>query len=123
MAGAVETATRFNDRINARDLSGLVALMTEDHTFVDSEGATVAGRESCRDAWQGFFTSFPDYRNVFVTMTADEVDEVVTIVGRSECSVPVLAGPALWRARIRDGLVAEWRVYGDTRPNRTALGV
>jgi len=29
---------RFNERINARDLEGLVAMMTEDHFFVDSEG-------------------------------------------------------------------------------------
>jgi ketosteroid isomerase-like protein len=123
MAGAVWTATKFNDHINARDLPRLVALMTDDHTFVDSGGATVAGRDACRDAWQGFFTSFPDYRNVFATMTPDAADEVVTIVGRSECSVPVLAGPALWRARVCDGLVAEWRVYEDTPSNREALGV
>ena len=29
---------RFNERINARDLEGLVGMMTEDHFFVDSEG-------------------------------------------------------------------------------------
>jgi ketosteroid isomerase-like protein len=123
MADAVRTATSFNDRINARHLSGLVALMTEDHTFVDSGGASVAGQDRCRAAWQGFFASFPDYRNVFEAMTADGADEVVTIVGRSECSVPELAGPALWRARIRDGRVAEWRVYEDTPANRLALGL
>jgi ketosteroid isomerase-like protein len=121
MADAVRTVTRFNDQINARDLPRLVALMTDDHAFVDDAGTTVAGRDACRDAWQGFFTSFPDYRNIFTTMTADAADEVVTIVGRSECSVPELAGPALWRARVRDGQVAEWRVYVDTPANRTAL--
>jgi ketosteroid isomerase-like protein len=123
MADAVRTATRFNDHINARDLPRLVALMTDDHTFVDGGGATVAGRDACREAWQGFFASFPDYRNIFTTMTPDAADEVVTIVGRSECSVPALAGPALWRASVRDGLVAEWRVYADTPASRAALGI
>jgi hypothetical protein len=47
----------------------------------------------------------------------------VTIVGRSECSVDVLAGPALWTARVRDGLVARWQVYQDSPQNRTMLGL
>jgi ketosteroid isomerase-like protein len=122
MAGAVSTASEFNARINARDLPGLVALMSEDHTFVDSEGAAVVGKSACREAWQGFFASFPDYRNVFAAMTADEADEVVTIVGRSECSVPALAGPALWVAGVRDGLVTRWQVYEDSPENRAFLG-
>jgi hypothetical protein len=69
---------------------------------------------SARRAWPGFIAAFPDYRNVFVTMTADEADELATIAGRSECSVPALAGPALWTAMVPDGLVAAWRVYQDT---------
>jgi ketosteroid isomerase-like protein len=123
MNGAVSTVSRFNARINARDLVGLVALMSHDHTFVDSAGAAVVGRDACREAWQGFFAAFPDYRNVFAAMTADEADEVVTIVGRSECSVPALAGPALWTARVRDGLVARWQVYEDSPRNRAFLGI
>ena len=56
-------------------------------------------------------------------MTADEADEVVTIVGRSECSLPALAGPALWIARVRDGLVSRWQVYEDSPANRALLGI
>ena len=29
---------RFNERINARDLEGLVGMMTDDHFFIDSKG-------------------------------------------------------------------------------------
>jgi ketosteroid isomerase-like protein len=119
----VSIASRFNECINARDLPGLVALMSDDHTFVDSQGETVVSRAACRAAWQGFFGAFPDYRNVFDTMTADEADEVVTIVGRSECSEPALAGPALWTALVRHGLVAIWRVYEESPDNRRALGL
>src|SRR5262249_32891113 len=114
---AVSTASRFNACINARDLPGVVALMTEDHSFADSEGTAVVGQDACREAWRGFFGAFPDYRNVFEVMIADEAGETVTIVGRSECSVPLLAGPALWTARVRDGLVARWQVYQDSPEN------
>jgi ketosteroid isomerase-like protein len=29
---------RFNEKINQRDLEGLVELMTDDHTFIDNSG-------------------------------------------------------------------------------------
>ena len=47
------------------DLDALTALMTDDHRFVDSEGATVDAKTECVEAWRGFFAAFPDYRNVF----------------------------------------------------------
>jgi ketosteroid isomerase-like protein len=114
-------AVSFNDRINARDVEGLAALMTDGHTFVDSEGARVAGRPACLDAWRGFFQQFPDYRNVFASVEAQ--GDVVTIIGHSECTVPELAGPALWTARVRDGKVAEWRVHDDSPATRERLGL
>jgi ketosteroid isomerase-like protein len=111
-SAAAAVALRFNDCINARDLAGLAALMTDDHTFVDAEGARVEGKPACVDAWRGFFAAFPDYRNVFATtLTAGDA---VEITGRSECSVPELEGPARWSARIRDAKVAQWRVSAAT---------
>ena len=101
-------ALRFNDRINARDLDGLSALMTDDHTFVDPADERVEGKQACVDAWRGFFAAFPDYRNVFTGTSTD--GDAVEITGYSECSVPELAGPARWTALVRDGKVARWRV-------------
>ncbi|UUU40000.1 nuclear transport factor 2 family protein [Streptomyces sp. NBC_00162] len=112
---------RFNDCINGRDVEGLARLMSDDHTFIDSEGGVVSGKQECLDAWRGFFESFPGYRNVFDSLTARE--DVVTVVGHSVCSEPSLAGPALWTARIRNGEVAEWRVYEDTPQVREQLAV
>lgn len=31
-------ALRFNEKINERNLEGLVELMTDDHTFIDNSG-------------------------------------------------------------------------------------
>jgi hypothetical protein len=36
-------AAEFNEAINRRDLGALADLMTEDHTFVDSDGNVFAG--------------------------------------------------------------------------------
>jgi hypothetical protein len=95
--------------------------MPDDHTFVDTEGGVVSGKGECLAAWRGFFAAFPDYRNVFASLSAD--GDTVTIVGRSECSEPSLHGPALWTATVRDGKVAQWRVYADTFENRRRLAL
>ncbi|MFG2297981.1 nuclear transport factor 2 family protein [Streptomyces sp. NPDC048603] len=102
---------RFNALITARDLTGLGALMSEDHTFVDPAGTVVSGRRACLEAWRGFFAAFPGYRNVFESVTADH--EVVSAAGHSECSDPRLAGPARWAATVHEGKVTRWHVYGD----------
>ena len=103
-AQSISVVTRFNACINGRDLDGLARLMTDDHTFIDAAEGVVAGKPECVAAWRGFFEAFPDYRNVFTTLTVR--DDVVAIVGHSLCSELSLAGPALWAAIIRDGRVA-----------------
>jgi len=120
-ADPASIAVLFNHCINGRNIEALTHLMTDDHTFIDTEGNAVSGRQACRAAWQGFFEAFPDYSNVFDAVTA--ADTMVTIVGHSLCSVPALVGPALWTATIRDDRVARWCVYSDTPGNRNALGL
>ena len=109
---AEATAIAFNDAINARDVGRLTPLMTEGHRFIDSAGEVVAGRRACAEAWRGFFSAFPDYRNVFRSVGSTGAG-VVEIVGHSECSVATLAGPARWRAVVVDGLIDEWQVFVD----------
>jgi ketosteroid isomerase-like protein len=109
---------RFNERINARDLEGLVGMMTGDHFFVDNEGERHEGME---EGWREFFSTYPDYRNVFTRVQVE--GDFVAIAGHSRCSYGPLDGPALWSARVRDGLVSEWRVYKDSPENRRSLGL
>jgi ketosteroid isomerase-like protein len=104
-----------------RDVDGLARSMTDDHTFVDGVGARVNGKQRCLAAWRGFFDAYPDYRNEFESMLAS--GDMVAVAGRSACSEAALDGPALWTARIRDGLVCEWRVYEDTPETRTRIGL
>jgi ketosteroid isomerase-like protein len=112
-------AVRFNDGINGQDLDALAALMTDDHTFVDSGGGAIAGKDDCLAAWRGFFAAFPDYRNVFAGITAH--GDLVTIVGHSVCSAPELAGPAIWTVTTSGTRVSRWQVHDDTPEVRRRL--
>jgi ketosteroid isomerase-like protein len=117
----ISIALKFNERINARDLTGLGEMMTEDHVFIDIPGEVHEGRPMMVSGWFDFFRLYPDYRNNF---THIEVKEgVVIMVGFSECSHDPLDGPAIWTAKIRDGLVAEWRVYDDKEEVRKEIGI
>jgi ketosteroid isomerase-like protein len=115
-------AVAFNDAINRRYLDALDRLMTDDHTFIDSDDNLLAGKEEVLQAWDGFFEAFPDYRNEWSKLIPS--GGTMTAVGRSVCSTePALDGPAIWTARIGDGKVSEWRVYEDTPANRARLGI
>jgi ketosteroid isomerase-like protein len=111
----------FNELINRRDATGLTALMTEDHVFIDSAGRRVMGAPQCREAWERFFAAFPDYRNELSELLV-RGDQVI-VTGRAVCRDARLDGPAIWAARVSEGRIAEWRVYEDSRANRTRLGL
>ena len=126
MAGRVvgndDVMRRFNDAINVRDVERLVGMMTSDHAFIDASGTAVRGRDEVAAAWRGFFAAYPEYRNNFDRVVA--TGDGAVAVGTSTCPKdPDLDGPALWRATIRDGNVAHWRVYDDTPGNRAQLGL
>ena len=109
-------ALRFNERINARDLEGLSNMMTEDHLFIDSENDIDEGKEVMTEGWRNFFANYPDYRNIFTQVFVRE--NLVIMVGYSTCSYDPLDGPAIWTAKVHNGLISEWRVYKDTAQNR-----
>ena len=117
----ISVALRFNERINARDLTGLGEMMTEDHVFIDIPGEVFEGRPMMVSGWFDFFKNYTDYRNNFTHIEVK--DGVVIMVGFSECSHDPLDGPAIWTAKIRDGLVSEWRVYDDKDEVRKELGI
>lgn len=115
------TVSRFNGFINSRDIEGLSAMMTDDHTFIDGANQRVVGKQECIRAWKGFFAAFPDYQNHFEHVSTNA--ELVAVMGRSSCSDARLDGPALWSATVRNEQVSEWRVFEDTRSNRKSLGL
>ena len=113
-----ETILAFLEAINAHDVDSLAELMTDDHTFVDPYGNEVAGREPMLAGWRGYFEWFPDYQI--------EVDD--TFENENEFGMFGFAGgsfkghadrnwrlPAAWKAIVRDGQIALWQVFADTK--------
>ena len=124
----LETVQRFVDRINARDVAGLAALMTSDHRFVDSLGSAMVGQEVMREGWRQYFQMVPDY-HIKITRSFADGDEVALIgsaggtYSRDGRLNPAdgWQTPAAWRVVVRDGLVAEWHVYADNEPIRQRM--
>ena len=118
---AQEIVLAFNERINNRDLAGLTAMMTEDHTFIDSSDEVHAGKERMVAGWKDFFESYPDYRNHFTYL--ETRGDRVYVLGHSTCSHQPLHGPAIWTAQVVENRISEWRVYLDNIDNRKLLGL
>jgi hypothetical protein len=114
-------ALLFNECINSRNLKNLDRLMTENHTVIDGSGEVISGKEEMTKRWEVFSERYSDYCNVFSRV--ESRDNLVIMLGHFEYSEKVLDGPAIWTAVICDGLVAEWRVHGDTEENRRKLGI
>lgn len=112
---------QFNECINNQDIRGLSELMAPDYTFIDSSGEVTVGKDRNIKGWIDFFDLFPDYTNHFQTVES-KGNEVVAI-GYSTCSDDRLDGPAIWKARVENDLVKEWRVYLDTPENRKLLNL
>ncbi|MCK4511351.1 nuclear transport factor 2 family protein [bacterium] len=115
------TVLMFNECINARDLEELVALMTDDHAFIDRDNDRHEGKDHMSRGWRTFFDEFPDYRNTFLRVQSAE--DLVVVLGYVEWAVGGERDHVIWTATIRDDLVAEWRVLEDTEANREPLGL
>ena len=126
----VDTVLAFLGQINARNVDGLCALMTEDHVFVDGLGNRMQGKEVMRKGWAGYFRMFPDYRVSHTDIFSE--GNVVAAFGSAEGTLAVKeelpkqnhwSVSAAWRAVVRDGLIAEWQVYVDNHSARKIMGM
>lgn len=114
-------ALQFNDCINNKELEGLLNLMTDDHTFIDSADNRFNGKPTCKIAWTSFFDAFPDYQNVFEIVTSKDATAIMQ--GYSVCSDKRLEGRGIWAAKIVNDKIMEWRIYLDTEENKMLLGL
>jgi ketosteroid isomerase-like protein len=120
----MSAAADFIAAINAHDADAIGALLTEDHLFVDAEGNEHRGRDAMHAAWRGYFEWFPDY-----AIDVERTVSVEGVTGFFGWASGTYSGngrswrlPAAWLAVERAGLVAEWRVYCDTRLPSEILG-
>jgi ketosteroid isomerase-like protein len=141
----IEIATSFIERINAADVAGLYELMTDDHVFQDALGERFIGRDKMRHGWTQYFAMVENYkvyveeyfvREASVAMFGTASGVCPRAKGARPLAATVVAPPetaansadsfwevpAAWYAVVRNGLVAEWRVYADNQPLRKLMG-
>ena len=139
----VRAAQRFVETINRQDVSALAELMTPGHQFTDSLGNVARGRESMREAWNLYFQMVPDYQlQIEETYVNGSAVVMLGTAGGTyshgfesvrATGMPIVLPdgtsklmnkwqtPSAVRARIEDGLVAEWQVFADNEPIRKLM--
>jgi len=112
----IEIFTQFAAAINNHDAKAIAALMTADHVFVDGLGNRAQGSTQMEAGWRGYFAVCPDYQIRIEHVLAE--DGLVLAVGEAGGTIGGVAWrtPAAWKAVIRDGSVAEFRVFADNKP-------
>jgi ketosteroid isomerase-like protein len=124
---AVAAVLAFIDRINHTDLEGLMALMTDDHYLKVLDEAALRGKQPQRAAWNGYFTTYPDY--VIYPSRIAVLGPTVAVLGTTTGSHLGLPDEAemkltvIWKAEVRDGLLSSWEILQDTPEARAQLGL
>jgi uncharacterized protein (TIGR02246 family) len=125
---AESVAQEFVRAINRHNVEAMAELMTAGHRFIDSMGQIMQGREQVRACWVGYFRMVPDY-SIAIEETYCR-RPVVLMVGVAKGTYTAdgwlreengWKTPAAFRASIKDGKVAEWRVYADNEPMRQRM--
>jgi len=125
---ATGVAQRFVKAINGHDVDGLTKLMSSDHVFIDSLGNRLPA-SAMRAGWQQYFTMVPDYW-IKIDQIVSEGNAVILCGSAGGTFVPKggmvrpenkWETPAVWRALVKEGRVAEWRVYCDNEPIRERM--
>ena len=87
----------------------------------------MTGREANRDAWTWYVTAFPDYV-IYPDRLVHRGDDVLVLgsttgshLGLSDQDERQLK--VIWRATVRDGLLALWQIIEDTPAQRALLGL
>ena len=113
-----EAIQAFIDSINAHDVESLAKVMSDDHLFIDPHGNEMRGRETMTAGWRGYFEWFPDYYIEISEVFQNA--ESFAMLGFAGGSFKGNADakwrlPAAWKASVRDGRIALWQVFADTK--------
>jgi ketosteroid isomerase-like protein len=127
---AVRLVIRFVNEINRHDVGAMLALVSDDHVFVDGLGHELRGKERLREAWTSYFALFPDYRILIEDHL--QMGIVVGVFGSASGTYAVDGElspsrrwkiPAAWKAIVRDERVERWQVFADNEPVWKIMGI
>jgi ketosteroid isomerase-like protein len=125
-----DVARKFVEKINAHDVAAIVALMANDHVFVDSLGNKFV-RPSIETGWAEYFLIVPDYQITINKMIPDNKNNMIVLLGKAGGTYVPSGGkmrqenkwetPSAWCAKIQDGKLSEWQIYSDNEPIRSKM--
>lgn len=113
---AVQLVTRFNDALNAHDVDGMMALMSDDcifeNTYPPPDGARLVGQAAVRGFWERFFAGSSGAAIEIEEIFAGDDRCVMRWIYRWEGAAGVpghVRGVDVYR--LRDGLIGEKLSY------------
>jgi len=119
---SIKTVMDFIKAINSHQIKKIGSLMTDDHTFINSHGKKVQGKNNMKEAWKGYFEFFPDYTIEITEIIEDE--ETFALFGwatgtyksgdDTEASNSWKL-PCAWKAVVEGEKIILWQVYSDTK--------
>lgn len=101
---------RYVTCFNRRDIAGIADLLHPDCCLIDNFGERIEGRASVVEATRQLFAMDPDLSLRVDTVVEHEGD--LMLRGHASASIPELAGPAMWRATCKEGLIICWQSFG-----------
>ena len=118
---------RFIDCVNGGDLEGLGDLMSDDHRLVVLDEPPIVGREANLDAWNGYFSAFPDYVIYprHIATSGLNIAVLGTTTG-SHLGLPdedEMLLDVIWLAETSAGRLTLWQVAGDSPSLRERTGI
>ena len=111
----------FVEAINEHNVDEICSLMTNNHTFVDSQGNQTVGKEIMRTGWIGYLQLFPDYKIEITNMFLEGSTVAVfgfaggTLQGMKNKKENYWRLPAAWKAITKDGKIDLWQVFADSK--------
>jgi predicted enzyme related to lactoylglutathione lyase/ketosteroid isomerase-like protein len=113
-----ETVSAFVAAINEHSADKIQRLLAPDPAFIDAQGHKVQGADKMKQGWEGYFQWFPDYKIEVSDMSGE--GDVLLLSGFAEGSYHGNKDahwrlPTAWKAEVKEGKVALWQVYCDTK--------
>jgi ketosteroid isomerase-like protein len=111
------TARTIFDKVDTKDIDGLLGYLTDDATMIFGNGEPLHGRDTIRAANNAFFEQVKavrhEIRNEWTIgdTTVAETEVTYTRLDGKEVALPVVS---IWH--LRDGLISDYRVFSDPAP-------
>jgi len=111
---------KYVDAVNNHDIEAINELMSDDFLFIDSSGNRLEGKGNMLQAWEKYFTFFPDY-----SMLIEEVftrNDTFILIGSAKGTYCPYGNfdpadnwevPAVWKVEFKNDQISLWQVYAD----------